>query len=66
MDEFPCTCTGLDAELKRKCLGCRANAALEAETRRVVEIVLNLQKCSSCKTVKKTCQVILDRILVDQ
>lgn len=67
--EFPCTCTGLDAHLERKCFGCVANARVreagEAATRRCVEAAVLLQKNSTCKTVRKTCQYLIDRFLKD-
>ncbi len=38
-------------------------ALLEEETRRCVGVAQRLQDNASCKTVRKTCQAIIDRIL---
>lgn len=64
--EFGCTCSGLDAEFGRRCVGCQANdevaAATLTERARVISIIVHLQSCATCKTVRKTCQALIDRI----
>ena len=61
--EFACTCS----PYTMRCVGCRANeaiaAAVAAERKRCAEIAARLQRNASCKTVQRTCQAIIDRIL---